>query len=363
MLERRQPRREVSTFGRTSALLVLVVALALGLSIVLWMAWSGPRPSPSSPSSPVHGASLDETRGTLALSVDAEGAATHPARDSDPGAVPKPSPERFVGRGVVRGEVVAQSGAAMPERWTLLIEPHPWLEGREKAEARRIEFEHGETTFRVDDLPMGGYLVRAVAGGLNDLPASVLLVRGSADQFVSLALRPSGFLDGGVIDAAGRPAEGLDVTLESIQTRTRASVTTDAAGGFVFRDVQDGEYEILFGRADSPLLPAERFTFKAPSLRFPTRTLPATGTLKLSVVDLHLRPQPRSRISGSNTARNSIDVFADHLGRATVRHVLPGRYLLDATSEDGLEGHASFELAAGQELEIELLVRERRTPR
>jgi len=363
MLEGRQPRREVSTSGRTSALLVLVVTIALGLSIVLWSARSGSEPPTSIPSAPPDEASPTEPDGTPALSVDADRDAVGPARGADPGPVPKPSPQRFEGRGVIRGEVVAQGGAAMPERWTLLLEPNPWLEGREKAESRRIEFEHGETTFRAEDLPMGGYLVRALANGLNDLPASVLLVRGSADQFVSLALRPSGFLDGSVLDAAGRPAEGLDVTLDSIATRSRATVTTDAAGGFLFRDVLDGEYELLFGRADSPLLPAERLVFKAPSLRFPTRTLPATGTLKLNVRDLQLRPQPRARISGSTSTGNSVDVFADHLGRATVRHALPGRYLLDATSEDGLEGHASFELAAGQELEIELLVRERRTPR
>ncbi|MFN0007407.1 MAG: carboxypeptidase regulatory-like domain-containing protein [Planctomycetota bacterium] len=363
MLERRQSRREVSTSGRTSVLLLLVVALALALGIVLWTARSGPRiPSPA-PTAPPESAPPADPEGTFALSAGAAGDAAVPARNTDPGAVPKPGPERFEGRGVIRGEVVAQGGAAMPERWTLFLEPHPWLEGREKAEARRIEFEHGETTFRAADLPLGGYLVRAVAPGLNDLPANVLLVRGSSDQFVTLALRSGGFLDGGVIDASGRPADGLDVTLESIQTRSRRNLTTDAAGGFVFRDVQDGEYELLFGRAEAPLLPPERFTFKAPSLRFPTRTLPATGTLNLIVVDLNLRPQPRARISGSNTSGSSVDAFADHRGRATVRHVLPGRYLLDATSEEGLEGHASFELAAGQELEMQLLVRERKTPR
>jgi hypothetical protein len=333
-------------------------AFALAVAIVVWR--TRPNPSPAEPPrAAASGTQHEGANEVLALSSGED----RPERDEAPTAAGRRGPETFEGRGVIRGKVVAQGGAAMPERWTLLLEPHPWLEGSEKAERRRIEFERGETTFRADDLPMGGYLVRAVAGGLNDLPASVLLVRGSADQFVTVALRPGGFLEGSLLDAAGRPAEGLDVTLDSIETRARATVTTDAAGGFLFRDVQDGEYEIRFGRADSPLLPVERVAFKAPSLRFPPRTLPATGTVKIKVIDLQLRPQPRARISGSNADGNSVDVFADHLGRATIRHMLPGRYVLDLSSEDGLEGHATFDLAADQELDLELLVRQRRTPR
>lgn len=367
MQERRQTQREVSISGRTLALLVLSVSLALGLAIVTWSMRSGPRRAQSAPPAPPQSASPDEPGAGVDLSSDlskgGESDEIRPARGAAPGPVASATSAQFDGRGIVRGEVVAQSGAAMPERWTLLLEPHPWLEGSQRAETRRIEFEHGETTFRVDDLPLGGYLVRAVTSDLNDLPASVLLVRGSPDQFVTLALRPSGLLDGSVLDAAGRPAEGLDVTLESIETHKRSTVTTDAAGFFLFRNVQDGEYELLFGRPDSPLLPAEKLAFRAPSLRFPTRTLPGTGTLKLTVVDLSLRPQPRARISGSAPGGSSVDVFADHLGRATSRHVLPGHYVLDVTSEDGLEGHASLDLAAGVELELQLLVRERRTPR
>ena len=362
MQERRQPRRDVSISGRTLVLLVLAVSLALGMAIVVWTSRPGPRgPKPAAPTPPV--AAPEDPRGGLDLS---EGTARDPNRSArDAEAVPAPTAgsERFEGRGIVRGEVVAQSGATMPERWTLVLEPHPWLEGSEKAEGRRLEFEHGETTFLVEDLPLGGYLVRASASGLNDVPASVLLVRGSPDQFVTLALRPSGLLDGSVIDAAGRPAEGLDVTLESIATHDRATVSTDPAGGFVFRDVQDGEYELRFGRPDSPLLPPEKVTFRAPSLRYPTRTLPATGTLKITVLDLELRPKGRARISGSAPGGSAVDVYADDLGRATSRHLLPGRYAIDAASEEGLEGHAAIELAGGQELEVEILVRERRTPR
>ena len=39
--------------------------------------------------------------------------------------------------------------------------------------------------------------------------------------------------------------------------------------------------------------------------------------------------------------------------------MLPGHYVLDAVSEDGLVGHMSLDLSAGQELELRILVRER----
>jgi len=282
MQERRQPRRDVSISGRTLALLVLAVSLALGMAIVVWTSRPRPRgPKPSAPPAPA--AAPEDPRGALDLSEGATRDPSRPARDAESVPAPSSGPAQFEGRGIVRGEVVPQNGALMPERWTLVLEPHPWLEGSEKAEGRRVEFEHGETTFRVEDLPLGGYLVRCSASGLNDVPASVLLVRGSPDQFVTLALRPSGLLDGSVIDAAGRPAEGLDVTLESTATHDRATVSTDPAGGFVFRNVQDGEYELRFGRPESPLLPPEKITFRAPSLRYPTRTLPPRASQRTAV--------------------------------------------------------------------------------
>jgi hypothetical protein len=226
-----------------------------------------------------------------------------------------------------------------------------------------VDFENGETQFEVKDLALGGYLVRAQAGAENCVPANVLLVKSSSEQFVSLLLLPSGFIDGGVLDSSGRPAEGLDVTLESTQTHQRATLTTDAAGTFLFRDVLDGEYKLFFGRPDSPLLPAESIVFKAPSLRFPTRTLPPTGSLKISVIDGLLHAKPRVQISGSAPPAGVIDTFSDVAGVARARFLPPGHYRIDARSEDGLEASATVDILPDKELPLEMLVRERTTKR
>jgi hypothetical protein len=140
-------------------------------------------------------------------------------------------------------------------------------------------------------------------------------------------------------------------------------VTTDAAGTYLFRDVQDGEYALLFGRPEAPLLPAEQIGFRAPSLRFPTRTLPRPASSRSPPSTSSCVPQPRVRISGSATGAGAVDVFTDSLGRATVRYLLPGHYVLDAVSEDGLEGHLAFDLAAGAESALQIPLRVRHPPR
>jgi hypothetical protein len=353
----------VSTAGRVQPL-ILVLALAAcaiaGLGVFLSRETTAPSSSRvpealasrSPPAAPIDpGPRLDPTATTDAA----------PPREAS--NVKAEGSRRFEGRGVVRGEILAREGAQLPKRWTLSLEPHPWLEGHEHAETRRVEFENGEAQFEVRDLALGGYLVRARTEAENCVPANVLLVRSSSEQFVTLLLLPSGFIDGGVLDSEGRPAEGLDVTLESTETRQRATLTTDAAGTFLFRDVLDGEYKLSFGRPDSPLLPAESIDFRAPSLRFPTRTLPPTGSLKINVIDARLHAKPRVQISGSALTVGAIDTFSDQAGIARARFLPPGHYRIDARSEDGLEASATIDILADRELPLEMLVRKRETAR
>jgi hypothetical protein len=347
----------MSIAGRAPVLLLLLALSVCGIALLAWISRMEPRISAPAAGEGPAAVAREAPRERLEPHEPLATGPEDPSRATDPQSAIEASESRFDGRGVIRGEVMLRGGAALPERWSLFVEPHPWLEGRERAASRRLDFEHGERKFRVEDLPLGGYLVRAQASTLNHVPASVLLVRGSADQFVTLLLLPSGFIDGGVLDAAGRPAEGLDVTIESTDSRQRATVSTDAAGNFLFRDVLDGEYRILFGRPDSPLLGPDSIAFKAPSLRFPTRTLPPTGSMKITVIDESLRPVARAHLSGSATGGSAIDAFGDHLGLVQARYLLPGHYAIDAVSEEGLEGHAAIELAAGREAEVEMIVR------
>jgi hypothetical protein len=184
-----------------------------------------------------------------------------------PAPTPRPSGPH---PGVIRGEVLAAPGAVVPERWTLHVGPHPWLAGHETAADRRIEFEHGETKFELRDLPLGGYLVEAITPDLNCLPGNVMS-QGSEDQFVTIQPRRAGSSTAESSTPPGRPAEGLDITLESVPTGDRRTLSTDPAGNFVFHAVRNGEYRLLFGRPEPPLLLRSRSSSRRPRCSFRRR--------------------------------------------------------------------------------------------
>lgn len=255
-------------------------------------------------------------------------------------------PDRFRGRGRIRGEIL-RNGVELPRSWTLEIEPHPSLVGHERAERRSVRFERGETSFDVGDLPLGGYRVRAAASGLNSLPESVLLVRASPDVFVSLRFAASGFVDGFVLDDSGAPAEGVRVTIEQSDNGDRESVTTDAAGAFLVRDVVDGEHTIRFGEWESPLVPAAGFTFRAPSMRWRETRLPPTGSMALHARDAQDRPVADAEVVGSATPRGALRGRTEADGTFVARHLLPGRWSVTVKAMDGTSGSALLDVRAG----------------
>jgi hypothetical protein len=345
----RRARAEVSIAGRAKILVLVIVAAGsiAALSALLIRREAGPV---------MYGPSFEASTPAPARESTSLGTRTPEAGATIPSA---PATSSASARsGVIRGEVLAAPGAVLPERWTLHVGPHPWLAGHETASDRRIDFEHGETQFELRDLPLGGYLVDAIAPGLNCLPGNVMLVQGSEDQFVTIQLSPSGFIDGGVLDASGRPAEGLEVTLESVPTKDRRTQTTDPGGNFVFREVRDGEYLLLFGRPDSPLLPPQSLLFTAPSMRFPTRTLPPSVSLEIQVVDVQLRPVAGARIRGSASEGGAIDTRCDATGAARIRYLPPGTYRIDANGEGNSRGSAVVALGPKPEASTRIVVRD-----
>ena len=346
----------MSTAGRAKVVIPALVAAACAALVAAMLLRTGDRSEPEAPrnaGNPPSGTASTAPESALERGgAPAERAATGM---TSPPVVPRPTAAH---PGVIRGEVLTEGGAQVPKTWTLHVRPHPWLAGHETAVDRRIELERGETSFEVRDLPLGGYLVEAIAPGLNCLPGNVMLVRGSEDQFVSIQLSPAGFIDGGVLEASGRPAEGLEVTLESAATGERRTEATTAAGTFLFREVRDGEYRILFGRPDSPLLPPQSLVFTAPSMRFPTRTLPPAASLRVEVVDLALRPVAGARISGSASEGGAVDAVADANGAAVVRYLPPGSYRLDARSDQGLQGSAVVDATPEKDASVRIYVRD-----
>ncbi len=270
-------------------------------------------------------------------------------------AIPDDDPQRFRGRGRIRGELLAE-GVDRPAQWTLVLEPHPWLAGAESAITRRIELRDGAHTFDERDLPLGGYRVRAETDAANSSEEAVMLVRGSADVFVTLVLRPAGLLDGFVRDARGGPAEGLEVVLERDDSRLRRTAIVDASGMYALRDVIDGQYRLYFGAPERPLLSVRELTFRAPSMRVPEAHLPETGNLLLAVHFAGGAPVDGAEVSGFGTPQGVARGRTTPDGKLFLRWLWPGRYRLQAIAPGGETGHATVVALPGETVEAELQV-------
>ena len=261
----------------------------------------------------------------------------------------------FDGKGIIRGHIGERAGVVFPREWDLVLEPDPYLQGRERAETRRIPFRAGERDFRVENLNLGGYRVRAEAAALNSSSADVLLVKGSPDQFVELAFSASGWMDGSVVDANDRPAEGLVVQLVESTTRSQITHTTDPAGAYEFRGLLDGDYELTLQAGGRPIGEPRSLSFRAPRLSFPLLKLPPTGTLSVVVLDLLGKPAVGVRVTGYGRPKGGIDLRTDEQGRVALRWALPGHWEISALDEgENLHAHGEVEVEAGAEATLPL---------
>jgi hypothetical protein len=339
--------------GRARVLLALAALAAGGVVIALW-SWRAraPRTPPAAPqdaraSAPRAAPPVpDEPLTAPSASAD-ERVSEHADARRDP--------RRFDGRGTLRGLVRTPRGVAFPERWRVVVEPSELLEGRERAERRAVELAGDVREFLLDDLPLGGYAVRAEAEGMNSPTLHVLLVRQSPAQYVTTELTPAGTIDGSVVDAAGLPAEGVELVLASARGERRTA-RTDPAGRYEFPRVLDGEYTLWVGSPEAPLLPPLELAFQAPALAVPLRELPPLGELEIEVVDDTLAPVPDVAVRGFGAARGRIEARTDATGRALARHLPPGEYRIEALDALGRKGKLYAQVVAGERASIAMRV-------
>ena len=343
---------ELGDAGSGRLLLILGLALILALA-VFFATRGGPEESNAlQVDSPV-------THTPVANPESSAGQAPASAAPRSPGLLdtmarpprgPRPDVKRsFAGTGTLRGEVTTAPGIPFPSHWTMEIGPSQVLAGKDLAATRTLEFSQGERMFHIPDVPLAGYSLIARSADMTSRTHNVLLVEGRADSFVVMRLEPAGFLDGTVFDAEGRPAEGLKISLLDESSSRRLTATVDAAGGYLFPAVPDGEYSIVFGPPTSPLADSRQLSFRAPAMHFPKTTIPVTGTVVFMVQELDGRPVPDARLRGFGSNGGVVDTTAGYDGWVTVRFLPPGRYSVNATSSlpDGnqrLKGRATFEL-------------------
>lgn len=330
--------------------LLLVVALALGL----WFAATRGTPERSRQA-------LDPRRGGAASEHgEAEPRALEEVAFDEretSSANPTATREEFDGQGAIRGRVQAAAGVEFPAVFAVRMGPSRSLRGRERAASRRVEFEASDGEFIVDDLPLGGYDVWVEAEGLRSARQPLLLTRGSASPYVILELSPMGFIDGFVFHADGSPAEDVLVGLQALPGEVRREVRTRADGSYRFDDVEDGEYRLHVGPADTPLVEPRELFFRAPSLRFPRTTLPPTADLRLYAQDSTGGFLDGVLISGFGSRGGRINVTTGANGQALARHLPPGRYRIQARTHYGLRTRMTYDLTLEPDQECWLVLR------
>ena len=319
-------------------------------------------PSPGSTRSPAD--PLAAARGEAAGRVDAHRshADSRAGGDGEPdlsAALQGNDPDRFRGRGRLRGTVEVLGGLPAPQEWTLELRPSTTLFGREHAEARSLTFTGDQRDFAVEDLPLGGYDVRARAAGRNGRTLPVLLTRTNDDPYVVLEIAPAGAVEGSVLSADGGPAEGLSVWLASAENGARRETHTDALGSFRFAEVRDGAYRLLLGDPDAPLVEPKLLRSAAPGMRLPPVNLPPLATLDVFVLDEDGLYLPDARVVGSSRG-GALDGRTDRDGRLHVPHLPPGRVRLRAEHPlDSLRStpRQARELVGGETVRIDLRFR------
>lgn len=345
-------RRGAASTGLAWVVALLVVLIGLA-------AWYARDSAPSEPPMPLpaHPATHAPDGGSAIAPVGnavSRDAPAPPAVPADPRATAH-DPARFDGRGRIRGELSAAPGVTLPARWKLCLDPHPTWIGSERAVRRVIECANAE--FTVPDVPLAAYRVRAEAEGLNGDSVDVLLVRGSDDVFVQIALHPAGRIDGRVLAPDGAPAEDLLVTLEAHATNTRRETRVAADGTFEFRDVVDGEYALTYGPPESPLVPPREILFRAPTLRAPAIDMPPTASIRVRTVDARGQAVPSVEVDGFGAPRGFVRTTTGFDGKALARWLPAGLYRLEARAPDGRRGKISVDVNVGPEVEVVLQLR------
>ncbi|QDU68261.1 carboxypeptidase-like regulatory domain-containing protein [Engelhardtia mirabilis] len=317
--------------GRAALVLLLTAALALVAGLVIFGGRDGTTGEGPTAGNPTTGGRADgpSSGGTI---VAPQRPATTGRETEGQAATALPPDGRPVG--ILRGQVETPQGVTFPERWTLVLEPSRFATGSRHAVGRRIEIE-GRATFELNELPLAGYDVFPEAEGFRADRAPVVLSPGRENVYLVLHMERAAFVDGRVLDMDGSVVEGLQVTLEVPTTALRRTVDTDHAGFFRFDAVPDGDYRLLVGPPDAPVLDARTIEVRPPSVAIPTIQVPVLETVRILTVDAIGGPLAGVRVRGSGNNGGYVDVVTDSRGEALVPLLPAGTFRLRA-AEEGL---------------------------
>jgi len=321
--------------------LPLGLALAAGGLVWLWRAVGGREELPPAASLPVASAPEEPAPAVL-----------EPARDPLPdGAVPADAlpPEATL---VLRARV-APEGVFAPE-----------LRARLTSDAGVVAVEGalapgGELALGV---PSGTYTLSAesAAGDWGTRARRLELGAGERRVLELVPLRRL-TLAGEVLDAAGRPVNGLPLTLLRDGVSEARASTGSLAGDFAFRGVLEGQVELVLGDPEGPIArAAQELGPDTPRL---TLEVPELFEVEFAVVDQVGSPVAGARIEGQGSRGGRVAAESDAEGRTHAAFLPAGDYRLFAAHASAGRGNRIVEIGPTHKGPIELRLLLERPPR
>jgi len=339
--------------GRATPWGVLGLLLVSGLGLWL-LSRGGDAPVALPDTSPVP----EEPLGTDTASLTDVSEEPTAARGAEPIEARPQSASRTDGIGSLRGVLLDRTGKGIPEHWTLVLSPNTAIRTPAPRRELRFEFHAGEERFHVEGVPLGAYDVWIDALGTNRRTKTMLLVKGSESPFVSLELFSRGYLEGVILDENGETVAELSVTLLSVSKQGDRTTRTDGAGRYLFDDLIDGEYQLLIGAQNNPLIGPEDLSFQAPSLHYPLRRVPQLGSVLVHALDVGRHPIAGARVDGFAPDGGVLGGDADSEGYCEVKNLVPGRYRLSVRGRGDAVGRGVCFINPGLQTEIEVILRD-----
>ena len=336
-------------------LLVALLALAAATVAALWLIDRGGQertPSAANPSAANPAAPVPQPPVPAAEPLTApEG----PAQDLPPARRDARDPTGILVLRIVPSEGLAPGGAV---RVALRSRPEGNL-------VREAVLAVGELVEELECAP-GAYSLEARSEdeSLGSRPVEARVAAGERRPIQLRLLRRVPVL-GSVLDTAGKEVEGLAVSVRAAK-RIEARTLTELTGRFRLSGVFEGDYELVLGDPDGPVVPPRPHSVRAPvsgSLDpLLELVVPVLLSIEVLVVDDQGLPVSGARVEGRGEQGGRVEVETDAEGRARAGFLPAGSYRLFASHDTLGRGNRLIQLAADTAQPIELRLLRGRPP-